>query len=229
MANLSRKQRTKTLNTMPRHLYVFTKKEYLDGLLKEGTIRVGTLAEYRKDDGTTGAKNDENEGSAFWQPKGEIQVTPDHPILKHMIHPASGTFSMEGGAYVRIPTNHNLLCLAKAISTSMIKRMKKDFGSNSCYRIDNPIDFFLDITDAIPELEEPISARPVKYVYKRPVAVDHLARDLFIDPYLKPWEYGWQREYRIVWPTIDPDNVKPYLVNVPSLAGYIKPIDISKI
>lgn len=150
-------------------------------------------------DGKDGGRADKDEFVTVWRP-GErtISIDGNHPFIK-----AVGASIPEGrtvdisfaeDAEMHMHGNAYMFCASVEIPQDLRVRMARDFDADACVRIKN-IPLFISYLCDHPLLKGTTCASGrVRYEENNKVK-EFLGNDVL----LKKREYGWQREFRIIW------------------------------
>jgi hypothetical protein len=201
-------------------LYKYMKKEFADLFFLTGSLRIGTLFDFRKTEKHNKAISDKREGTH--QPfvsfgnlplKAEEMPTDLKGFLDGVIHMEPGS-SISNGIISKLiqSPDHYVFCL----STKYDKKIMESFECNTCVEIDAPDLFFYQITKKIRHLAGPLAwSGPVSYTNKE---YDFREEKGFHPATTKDVEYDYQCEYRAVWEPIIKNKdtfLEPLFIKIP--------------
>jgi hypothetical protein len=212
--------------------YKYTKKEFVDGLLKQGIIKVGTISEYRKYDHPE--IGDSGEGSetiiTTASSSGEKITEENMPVMPYPIRKAvsisgSAEFHLHGKVILR--SNHSLpdayiYCVTQEPSESVMQQ----FGADCCVEISD-VEAFCKIV-----CEEVLRARNLSFGQYICRSCQYVGREIIDDAYegvanidvsayfLKESKYSPQKEARMLFLPLAPSSVElpTLLLTCPELA-----------
>jgi hypothetical protein len=215
-------------------LFKYSQKKYAAGLLNLGSIRIGTLHDYRRvehvrgvADPTEGTKTidanfvadirttETDDREAFRQFSG-ITVTESISV--------SPSVKMKGG---QTSADLFLLCFSSELSLSVLHQFD---GADACVEIVN-IDGFLREVTAVLNSYTPVTFSGLHEVsYKgrnemRAIAKLSELGELGTNPaLLKESRFQNQKEVRAVWTPRNPDSIKPVNLVVPASIRFVRDV-----
>lgn len=191
-------------------LYKYTSPEWADKMVSTGSVRVGTLHEFRKVEAVGSERVDPNEAMRIHQTDGRAakyshENIPNYfkeifPQLKGDLPPGFGII-LEQGARIIHHENHvdmYVYCLSSKLDDSL----RQKFGG-ACVRINEPLVFLKEIEKQIPFFD-PNGVReayefklaPCEYLER----AETFPRITEYDPvFRKPPQYSEECEVRGVW------------------------------
>jgi hypothetical protein len=211
--------------------YKFMPAEFVGPFLAKGSLKIGSIEEYRIADGKSGGRSDELEGIIRFEPgprviEGEQLLHLCNAMGLDKPHP-NMRFSFEDGATISMHSTGYLFCASGRLTKLLVKRMREDFGCDSCVRIDDVAAFAQHVTAAHPDLQVPFRGETVcwgaDHVIYRNVKQNAVLPDG--DIWTKRPEYAWQQEVRIAWPGRAPHQ--SFVVDVPAVVKSISAVDLS--
>jgi hypothetical protein len=189
------------------------------GLLKRGSIRIGTTSEYRIPDGLDDGRSDENEVVSRWKP-GETEVVagPDHPFIKSLDgdKPRSSqpvTISFHAETMIITQANGYIFSASNQYSDELARQMAEKFDADACVRIDDPRAFMLALSESALLKGRPFDQWNVSY------ADINDFREFRSDPFLKQKKIEWQKEFRIAWGGMAPETGS--IIEVPAIIPFL--------
>jgi hypothetical protein len=204
--------------------YKFLSSKHVDNFVSNGVLRLGAAGEFRKIEGTTGGRGDENELRAIWHADGRYELKTDDPFIVALAGaPIPAACNMpklviQGGpgVFINMDADGLLYCASSEVTPELAARMKSDFDADACVRISN-FDEFIRLVATHPEVTAASwQASPVKYVHSKLVK-----RFTGLDPFEKEQAFGWQKEIRGLFQLASaPKEGK--LITAPSIVHLLK-------
>lgn len=204
-----------------RTFYKFLEPHYADVMVAEGTVRIGTLADYRRSELYGEEIGDRDEGRAtfamnilapaIWTvdtipeiAKSKIRLGPNDIVFAE-----NNTFNILDEADVWI----------YSMSGSYSEEMQARSGYSACVQIDRS-PFF----DAMCAVMGPLAAASpgigeCLYIGRD---LDYSQRGKIPIELLKPAGYAYQQEWRSIWLSREPPA--PFVITIPGLIGTCKRI-----
>jgi hypothetical protein len=201
-------------------LFKYLKRQHAEAFFKHGSVKIGTMYEYRDMEKYGGAIGDKLEGTKhrFDIVEENVWTEQNQPEWTKKI------FGMEDGARVRIKDcsfttetvspDHNIYCVTSKFSIAAMK----EFGYDSCFIIDNPVAFFAEISKGLPAGSRFAGAYQCSYTNGSSHENDKGVHEALV----KYPEYAYQSEVRALWDS-GPDP-KPQYINCPKAAQYCRPL-----
>jgi len=203
-------------------LYKYVKKEHLDAFFTKGSIKIGSLYEYRQVEKYGTVIGDDNEGIYHT----ELSKNGTHEIdlsstsaeaeffRNHVLRPDQRNSNvkvvMEDGAKIISQSNSPdlyIYCVSKEFNVEVMK----EFGCDSCIEIVRPDIFFNAISKKIRHKAKYDNV--VEIVYGGKTA--HYTRPHQVHPAIKKGtDYSYQKEVRAIW-TPKKEIKSPIFVDVP--------------
>jgi hypothetical protein len=186
------------ITEVPKALYKYLKREHAEDILKNGTIRIGTLYEYRNIEDIERKDAKEGVQSRFTEISSPIKATKKEHLpglFKNFFSMKGGTANILSGSLDKIDifVDVYMYCMSEIYCETLMK----DFGSDACIKIENPIKFISAITDHIREFtfREPFGGKCVymdrRQKYKYPNKIPPCL--------IKETRYKHQQEFRVMW------------------------------
>ena len=215
---------------MPSPLYKYSELRWARALVREGSMKVGTLSEYRSKEGRDQERGDEHEGEltlqsrAGWHVYGGKKLPP--PLRNPNIHIEPGALVVEGQGAVtihsRIPDLF-VYCTSEAYDLN-IGRAFANGEPMGCVRINQPESFFLALDAA---LRKEVKARGMalsepkwdRCVYEARLH-DWEREALPAIWRLKPTRFQPQREVRVCWQPNPMQRLEARVFKVPAIIPY---------
>jgi hypothetical protein len=217
---------------MPNPLYKFLEPKFAQDLISEGSIKVGTLSEYRAMEGHDPERGDGQEGElTLKSPAGRHVYGGDPatlpPPLRHPgIHIDPGALVTEGEGAITIKSTIPdlfIYCTTETYDPGYGRR----FGSGKridCVQINQPEAFFLAIDAALRAAESTgrmtISEPKWGRCEYRDRQHNWERDDLPVTWLLKPAKFQGQREIRVCWTTGPGKPLKCIILKVPAIKPY---------
>ncbi|RYU62456.1 hypothetical protein EWI61_02930 [Methylolobus aquaticus] len=212
------------------HLFKYLAREHLRAFLSRGTVRIGTLYEYRQIEKFGAVVGDVNEGSHQTElsvPGGaEIDLSTNSSeaeffrthVLSPELQDAKVKFILQDGAKLIVNSNSQNLyiyCVTHEFSAEVMK----EFGCDSCLEIVNPDGFFAALSKRIRHKATFNSYGPITYANK----YTHYTNPHERHPAaVKSPEYGYQKEWRAIWIPVKPPR-KSLIIDAPRAIHYCRP------
>lgn len=213
-------------------LYKYMKKEFASKFFHNGSLKIGTLYEYKRGEHSNAAIDDEREGSHY-----PVLRIGNEGLHSHNIDPIDAFFicgqhSLPFGSGLQSLTIQKEIksddCYIYCLTTSPNAKAMMAFNCDTCIEISNPVALFRLMTKKIrhkvSELswEGEISYQDKEYNHRQ-------ERD--INPATtKDLQFSYQNEYRVIWKPnqILPENINlnPLYINVPDARKFCRIIKL---
>jgi hypothetical protein len=182
-------------------LYKYLKRSYADDLITRGTVRIGTLYEYRKIDLKNTARTDFMEGSQIFRVEGSISTSRPSAGLDYIRRFTNFQGSELSGDNAFVHEIGSPDCYLYCTTSSFDERAMSEFGDDACVRIIDPHAFFEIITAELARRALVKSAAVVaECIYgpkSQPFTSDNPGK--LAGWRLKPMAHAHQREVRAMW------------------------------
>lgn len=213
-------------------LYKFLERQFLESFFKTGSLRIGTIYDFKDTISHTAARADSSEG------KHELvrRISSPLKIDKNTQEPiVSEIFRFEGEGYSTIQDMSLLssrdsgdgfiFCTSRFYSTDIFKRWHKDCAKNdACYAILDSKGFIFEVTNAIRDSICQVINNDIVYT-SDPIPYDSPEAQLNPAVTKSAEKYLWQNENRTIWvPKLPPLIVRPFIVNAPKARKYCIPL-----
>lgn len=188
-------------------LYKYLKKEHLDSFLTNGSIKIGSLYEYREVEKYGSVIGDNSEGTYQTELSKagtyEIDLGRASPesnffrqhILRNDQQDSSIKIVMEDGAKI-IASTHSPNLYIYCVTSKYDPDVMREFGCDSCLEINRPDIFFKAISKKIRHKAEFESVVNIIYGSKN----THYMQPHNVHPAIKKGlEYKYQNEVRAIW------------------------------
>jgi len=203
-------------------LYKYCKREHMDLLLNKGSLRLGTLFDWRKRNQYGEMVFDESDG--YTKITGNI-VFYDHSFVSDNL--VVSTVSVEGSGTNELRHFKNELLQTNDFYTfsatmnyseSDHNNWYENEGYDACYVISFPKLFFRAISAQLPDATFRLSA-PALYIDE--TASNTVFRDTFHSALLKNIKFFSQREFRALWKPNDVQkSISPRIIGNSSAYKY---------
>lgn len=211
-----------------REQFKYGKRQHVDALFDEGTIRIGTLHDYRLDekgdmvaDAKEGIKT--VSGTVSYANKEDIW---DNEALRSIVHVEGEGVNLNIENLVIKNCNihyedYYVFSVAADYSAKMHKLWHEAQAYDCCYRICYPRTFLKAISKRLAGIARFLGCAPVIY-YEKGKGIDIYSDLIKQHPALfKAGEdYGAQNEVRAVWQPLNPGPMEPKIIKVPNLGKY---------
>lgn len=210
-------------------LYKYVKREHLEAFFRSGSLKIGTLYEYRNEEELGKVIGDGEEGSYVTEllsPHGrEVDLACRSPeanyFRQHILRPdqwdSKVKIVMEAGANLIANTNspnYYIYC----VSSVFDEQAMHQFGCDSCIEITNPEKFFKAISKVIRHKGGFDGVHRITYGLKK---TDYLNPHQVHPALLKDPQYSYQSEVRAIWnPKKEPRG--SLFVKVPKAIRYCR-------
>lgn len=213
-------------------MYKYMSKKYVENFFKKGSLKIGTLYEYRDAENLGGVVGDSEEGFHYTEVSfvGEKIVdlhgnSPEAVYLRKSLGIADG--SHKNSVKMIIPAGTKILnssyaenCYIYCVSAEFDPAVMAAFGCDACIEIINPDAFFLAISKKIRHKGNFETLREIDYSDRR----THFSRPHKTYPALmKGVDYAYQKELRAIW-TAKRATVKPIFVDVPQAIKHCRAV-----
>lgn len=215
---------------MQQPLYKYLPKRYLEAFLTHGSLKIGTLFEYRKTETYGDVIGDKDEGlhktELFLPGGGEIDLASISPeadyFRKHLLRPdqqdSRVKIILEDGARIVAHSNSQdlyIYCMTSEYSPSVMK----EFGCDACLEIVRPTEFFQAISRKIRYKAKFSGLGAINYMDK----TTHYTQPHTMHPaVMKDVKYEYQKEWRVIW-VPDQTPRQPIFINVPRAIRHCRP------
>lgn len=194
----------------------------MEALLKHGSVRIGTLFDYRKTDVHGEMTGDDREGTT--ELTGNI-ISYDPTFMPEILVDSTVKVTDSGADELRHFTNHrvrstNLYTFStSATYTSELHQLWIDSeGYDACYRINSARLFFKEISRHLPQTEL-LMVEPAYYFDS--AQTNHIFTKKFHPALLKRSDHAEQQEIRALWRTTPPrDDISPVIIKKSSAGTY---------
>lgn len=221
-------------------LYRYTEREYADRLLSVGSLRVGTLHDFRREEHKGGIA-DRNEGRKTIHHKidklakvtGEDTHSPkskDEEALEAFSAldiPPGITLDIENVTLFEEFDKGDcfLLCMSHRLSRETMRQFE---GADTCIEIHEPNPFFRELTKTL------TARHPVKFMGAIGVEYQERSREWSgkgwgVDAALiKEPEFHLQYEVRAGWRPLSKGPIEPLIIENPELTKHCRIVDVPK-
>ncbi|WP_268809511.1 hypothetical protein [Vibrio parahaemolyticus] len=203
-------------------LYKYVKKEHLDAFFTKGSVKIGSLYEYRKVEHYGTVIGDDAEGYYHTELSQngtyEVDLAESSPeadfFRQHLLRPDQQHLKtkiiMEDGAKIISRTNSPDLYIY-CVTSEFNRQVMKDFGCDSCIEIRRPELFFRALSKQIRHKADFEIVTGITYGDKN----THYKTPHEVHPALKKGDnYAYQKEVRAIW-TPKKEIKQPLFVDVP--------------
>ena len=214
-------------------VYKFVSRRWLAGFFDSGSVRVGTLHDFRKIEA-----HGKSRGDAFEGKSNVVQHVPfadrieKDTFLSTFFAPGSAAqFTNSTFFEKRDFPNSFVFCTSSHFSDDLLLRWHEEEKVDACYEIFDWQGYHAEITMKLAPMADSLGAQYVRYV-TGDINGESEQRHI-LAPFIKKQEYDWQSEFRGVWihksPSID---VKAACIEIPDARKYCRPfatLDAGKI
>lgn len=206
-------------------LYRYSAKQWNDDLRTRGSLRIGTLHDYRKSEHKPGVQ-DAEEGKKWvshyidhWDMSQEVPGSPSlHARANEAIGGLSGLGTLTDMCIISEINQPN--CFIHCTSYKLSRQVMSQFeGADSCLHIYDHKRFYQTLTAAINKI------RPVKWgginlvTYQDRIEQFDEADTGITAWWIKGTEFEPQFEVRAIWHPLDNEPIDWFVIEVPELIG----------
>ena len=215
-------------------LYKFLPKKYFNAFFNHGSLKLGTIYDFKDEIKHTAARGDSSEGLKVI--RRQLDGTPIH--LKHgeytdvLSDVFSGNVTIMGTGSVssqRCCNDAFIFCSSNEFTEELfllwyndsIKSGTSDL-TDSCYEIFDVQNFFSAISLAIKHKATPLYGDNITYTTD-PIPHNDFAAKLHPAMTKEINEYGWQKENRSIWQPIKYEIITPWVLDIPAAREFCRP------
>ncbi|WP_131643163.1 hypothetical protein [Enterobacter hormaechei] len=213
-------------------LFKFLEKQYLSAFFSCGSIRIGTIYDFKDTVAHTSARSDISEGKhqifRGFTSRDEFTNIDNEPIINDIFKiSGEGAVSFENVSFnaTRDSGDGFIFCTSRYYSKKTFLKWHEDcFKNDACYAIINPGAFFDAITDKIRNSVYECLNANIVYTTD-PIPYDSPEANL--NPALTKEinKYSWQCENRSIWsPRLPPLRLRPFNIEVPEAIQFCEPL-----
>ncbi len=211
--------------------FKFMSSDYVEPFLELGSMKIGSIDEYREPDGKTGARADERDSVTYFEPgAGRLDHIQKKAFTKsfRFTNEPSVDFLFDDGASFIINETGYVFCASRYLTSSLIRKMQAKFDCDACVEISDLRAFAERVTAAVPALQNPIPGTSQNCQVDRVNYRDLKAKSRFPegDVWTKDNDYSWQKELRIYWKGQAPHQ--SFYPEVPDVKDLLERIDLNK-
>lgn len=201
-------------------LYKYMRREHASLLLEKGTIRIGTLYEYRNTEEHGSVIGDPEEGikTEFMEVGKEVWTEENQPEFSKSLIKVSGPGSHNISNFTLEKGYHSPDCYLFCTTETFDEAAMEDFEYDTCVVIEDAERFFWAIAETIKDKAEYIGAGRCQYTERRK---HHAVADDINPGLIKSPEYERQREVRAIWMPKS-ESISPMIIECPDAAKYCK-------
>ena len=181
----------------PPQLFKYMKSCHASRFKSDGTLRIGTLSEYRNVEKHGERIGDSHEGMVgHFETVATADVATLSPFVKRFVSGVAGR--IENCTFTAMYESPEFFVFSTALEFS--RELMKEFGYDACLRIDNPAAFFKAVTLSLQNVATYEGIFPCSYTDRFiPPGNFHAAHPAVI----KDRAYESQREVRTLWHPVD--------------------------
>ena len=211
-----------------RPIYKFIEYKYLSSFFETGSLRLGTVYNFKDTDKHGKHRGDSNEGKHNVARKIDGPLTvrsgENHPIISEFFKiGGEGSVTLQNISLVmpRISPDYFVFCTSHVYTEVLFNKwMENEDGIDSCYEIFNPHGFSNAISKAISSSAYYSFASDVIYTDED---IDY--RQNLNPAITKRRNYDWQKEHRMLWsPLLPSPPLQPWNINVPEARKFCRPV-----
>ncbi len=212
-------------------LYKYLPKKYFEDFFGRGSLKIGTLYEYRNteqygsvigdlDEGVRKTELNLNKGAEIDLGSKTSEAEFVRNVLKAPIQQSSNmkiVCLVDG--YNLISEEHSPDLYIYCMTGDYDENVMRQFGCDSCIEIVKPIEFFDEISHRIRHMGKFYGVIPIQYMSKK---VPYTNPNLVHPALFKDSIFGYQAEFRAIWTTTK-TSPKPLFIDVPRAIRYCRP------
>lgn len=212
--------------------FKYMPRRYLEAFFRRGSIKIGSLYEYRKTEHYGNVVGDKNEGlhmtELSFEGDREIDLAEDCPeanfFKKNILRPdqqgiKNVSIKIESGTRL-IALSHSSDRYIYCMSSEYNPQVMKQFGCDACMEIINPEAFFSALSRRIRHQGNFDGCFDVQYMSK----LTHYTMPHKLHPaIMKEVEFAYQKELRAIWAPHKPLS-QPIFINVPKAVRHCRVI-----
>lgn len=201
--------------------FKYTTKKHAEGMVKNGSFRIGTLYDYRKIENHGQEIGDREEGQKYLYIGGDA-ITENHPSFSNYTKQALGNIKMIDPQIIKnnlIINSPDLYIFATSLvlSRKIMRRMNKDY--DSCVKITDGGAFFAALTLCFKrkgKIAGPFFGSCIymkrQYYYKNDNEYEAAL--------IKDSVHSYQKEFRTIWLPNNISNIAPQKITCKSASKY---------
>lgn len=181
-------------------LYKYIKSEHAESFFKNGTLRIGTLFDFKRNESFNKAIGDNNEGSHFPFMDTDQTLYADEmtesqsKFLDGFINMGAGS-SISGINLVREISSEDFYIFC--MTTKPSRKAMEEFNCDRCIEVLNPHSFISALTRKIKRTAGDLAWQgEITYMDK---AYSYLSEVKLHPAQTKDIHYSYQKEYRAIW------------------------------
>ncbi|WP_345984406.1 hypothetical protein WCX49_07130 [Sulfurimonas sp. HSL-1656] len=211
-------------------LYKFIEREFLEAFFRTGSLRLGTIYDFKDivEHGVSRGDEAEGEHHLIRGIDGTVSISKDkyEPIISEIFRvEGEGKISLCNLSVVvpRRCQDGFIFCTSSIYNEQLFRKWNKENDLDACYEIINQIGFISAINKAIKDSATFFACSNVTYTEKQ---IDYQTPEANLHPAFTKVkdDYSWQHEHRIVWGARGPSGpLNPWIVYVPEAIQYCRP------
>ena len=213
-------------------LYKFLERRFLNSFFETGSLRIGTIYDFKDTVSHTSARADSSEGRhdlvrSISSPL-KIDKDTEEPIVSEIFRfEGEGYGTIQGMSLVssRDSGDGFIFCTSKHYSTDIFRKWHKDCVKNdACYAIVDTKGFISEVSNVINDSISQFINRDIVYTLD---PIPYNSAEARLNPAItkNAEKYSWQHENRTIWvPKLPPLILRPFIVNVPEACRYCIPL-----
>ncbi|MFM1347324.1 hypothetical protein WFP14_12230 [Yersinia proxima] len=217
-------------------LYKFIEKEFFDEFFLTGSLRLGTLEDFKKTEEHGGHRGDVSEGkhNVYRHVDDKLILTadtlPSEPLISSSIHmdPASNqdSVTLSNVLFIDERNSQDVLtfCTSRVYSTHLFSEWNQKESLNYCYEIFDIKGFITAISNALSARSKGNKFKACDLVAYTNKNIDYRSKYSKVHPcFLKDNDYAWQHEVRMVWAFDDIHKKQDVIImNVPEAIKFCR-------
>lgn len=217
-------------------LYKFIEKEFFDEFFLTGSLRLGTLEDFKETDEHGENRGDKSEGkhNVYRHVGDKLTLTadtlPNESLISSFINmdpaPNQDPATLSNVVFIDERSSQDVLtfCTSGVYSTRLFSEWNKKENLNYCYEIFDVKGFITAISNAISARSKGNKFKACEWVTYTNKNIDYRSIYSKVLPcFLKAEDYTWQREVRMVWAFDDIHRKQEVIImNVPEAIKFCR-------
>lgn len=214
------------------YLYKFVEHQYLTSFFESGSLRIGTIFDFKDIISHSEARADKDEGKHRLMRSISSAIGIDsnshEPIIEELFRVKEGTSAILKDFSIVVERHSPdgfVFCTSYTYSEELFRRWYEDCEKNdACYLINDPEGFFKEIDKVIKN--KTLGGINSNVVYT-PDPIPYNSAYARVPPaFTKEVEkYSWQKENRTVWGSMQQfGELRPFVVDVPEARRFCTPL-----
>lgn len=210
-------------------LYKFLSRKYFDKFFETGSLRLGTMYDFKRTEVHGLSRGDSSEGKhRIRRIVNEPMVltgNEQEPLISDIISTNGGTVNLSNTTFVKVQQDGDgfIFCTSYFFSEQIFKNWHSENNVDACYEIVDPQGFIRAISNAISNSAYFFENHNITYTDEH---IDYLSNQAPIHPAFTKVanNYSWQVENRSLWKARQPSGIlQPWNISVPEAIQFCRP------